>query len=380
MNRWTLLGTIALLLAGAVAAAPRIFEKANDHALASLEAGNPFAAVRWLKPLALLGYADAQNNLGVIRLRGLDGDRDRETGRALLLAAEANGNLVAGYNLARLAENKHKTPLSDVAVTLARLEPLVRQGDPHAAAEMARHLYFNKRGELVNWIEERRTGLYAQAASSDDPIYQYLYARELWDLARPDDTEGMQLAVNVMLKAAEAGEARAMLHMGDMYWQSRQSFRDSFDGGYPGGDRYDWWSRSAEAGEPAGACRFAVNFFRSLRANTEPLPAFVGERPQLDADTRLALRYLETCSDVGKRPRRANPVFGRPALYLGRLGGGFETLKSSRSVSQMSLGLLLLEGRLVERDEPRGIALLEAAESDQPAAADILRSLRSSAQ
>ncbi len=375
MNRMIVLGLCALLLAGLLAFTPRLMNSANLSALRSLNDGNPFAAVRLLSPLAAMGHADAQNNLGVIRLRGLDGLRDRDEGMRLLEAAEAKGHLVAGYNIARLAENRHKTPLADVAVTLGRLEPLVQEGDPHAAAEMARHLYYNNRGALVNRIAERRIGLYEQAAASDDPIYQYLYARELWDLGRPDDENLMRQAVAVMQAAAEAGEPRAMLHMGGMYWQSRQSFKDSFADGFPGGDRYDWWSRSAEAGEPAGACRYAVNFFRPMRANTEPLPVHTGEKPQLDAKTRIALTYLETCAEFDRRPRTDNPVFGTPALYLGRRIGGFETLKSSKSSSQMILGLFLLQGKLIDRNAERGRALIEAAAKDLPAAQDILRVL-----
>ena len=380
MNRWIILGVFALIMAGLVAATPKTFEATNQRALQALDDGNPFKAVRLLKPLARLGYADAQNNLGVVRLRGLDGDRDRDEGIRLLQSAEAQGHPVAGYNLARLAENRHKTPLSDVAVTLDRLAPLVEQGDPHAAAEMARHLYFNNRAELVDQIEERRIALYRTAAASGDPTYQYLYARELWKSAQSEDFDVMRAAVSAMQIAAKAGEPRAMLHMGDMHWQSRQAFKDSFVEGYPGGDRYAWWSRGADAGEPAAACRYAMNIFRPLKANTEPLPVHDGPRPELDAQTRLALTYLQTCSEVGKRPRRANPVFGNPALYLGRRFGGFESLDSSKSSALLYLGLLRLEGRLIERDAALGRMLLEAASDDQPLASDILRSMDTTRQ
>lgn len=96
MNRWIFIGLVALCLAGLAALAPRALDKANEGALAALDAGNPYDAAKTFELLARFGHLDAINNLGVIRLRGLDGIRDREEGRALLERAEASGHLVAG--------------------------------------------------------------------------------------------------------------------------------------------------------------------------------------------------------------------------------------------------------------------------------------------
>ena len=359
--RWIIVGVLLLAAAAAFLVAPAAMNAANTAALTKLANGDARGAAKALDSLAWFGHRDAINNLGVIRSRGLDGMRDPEMAVALFERAEEKGHLVAGYNLARLAENKHDTPMADVAVTLARLEPLVQQGDPHAAALMARHLYFNNRGELVNRIEERRLGLYEQAAAAGDPVYTYLYARQLWDTHNPDDTAGMTRAVETMLRAAEAGEPRAMLHLGDMFRQSRRTFKDTFEGGYPGGDQFHWWNLASEAGEPAATCRYAVNFFRDISRRDTPLPEHRGALDTADAQTRQALGHVQSCADAEKRARRGNPVFGVPALYLGRYSGGFESSRSSIASAQMIQGLLLLEGRLMPRDADLGRAYLARA-------------------
>lgn len=375
MNRWIVIGVAILGLAGLLAAAPAVMEKLNARALQDLNAGNTTAAVRTFERLARLGSNDAKNNLAVIRIRGLDGFRDREGGMALLAAAADEGHGVAGYNLARLTTTRRDTPLAEVRTTLDYLTPLVDQGDPHAAAEMTRHLRFNENGSVVENLSERRLALFAQAAGSDDPVYQYLYARALWDASNRDDTAVMTQAVEIMLAAAEAGEPRAMLHMGSMHWQSPRSFRETFEGGYPGGDRFDWWAKAAEAGEPSGACRFAVNWFRTISRRTTPLLVHRGSPPQIDARTRLGLSYLEECASFEGRERRSNPVFGTPALYLGRGLGGFSSEKSSAATAQTILALLHLEGRLLPADPARARSLLETAAPRNSNAEAILTAL-----
>lgn len=373
--RLIIVGVLLLALAGLFLVAPAAMNAANTATLTKLANGDARGAAQTFETLVRLGHADAINNLGVIRSRGLDGTRDPDAALAYFERAEQKGHLVAGYNLARLAENKHDTPMADVAVTLGRLEPLVRQGDPHAAALMARHLYFNNRGELVNRIEERRLGLYEQAAASGDRVYTYLYARELWDVANPDDTAGMTRAVETMLRAAQAGEPRAMLHMGDMYRQSRRSFRDGLEGGYPGGNQFHWWNLASEAGEPAATCRYAVNFFRDISRRDTPLPEHRGALETPDAQTAEALGHVQACADAPKRARRGNPVFGVPALYLGRYTGGFESSRSSIASAQMIQGLLLLEGRLVARDADLGRAYLARAAERNTRAKAALRAV-----
>ncbi|MEO1238814.1 MAG: hypothetical protein AAFW64_03950 [Pseudomonadota bacterium] len=373
--RWIIVGLFALALAGLALLAPLAMNAANTRALVQLADGDARGAVQTFETLARFGHRDAINNLGVIRMRGLDGNRDPDAAVALFERAEAKGHLVAGYNLARLAANKHDTPMAEVAVTLARLEPLVREGDPHAAALMARHLYFNNRSTLVNRIEERRLGLYEQAAASGDPIYIYLHARQLWDTAHPDDTEGMVRAVETMLRAAEAGEPRAMMHMGDMFRQSRSDDLEQFEGGYPGGDQFYWWNLAAEAGEMAATCRYGVNWFREISRLETPLPVFGSAPVAPDAATAQALSHLVTCANAGKRPRRGSPVFGVPALYLGRYMGGFERSSTAISYAQKTYGMLLLEGRLMDRDEDLGRDYLARAAQRNDFARAVLTAL-----
>ncbi|MEL7105466.1 MAG: hypothetical protein AAGM21_06075 [Pseudomonadota bacterium] len=373
--RWIIIGICVLALAGLGVIAPVAMNAANTAALTKLANGDGPGAVETFETLARFGHADAINNLGVIRLRGMDGTRDRDAAMALFERAFDKGHKVAGYNLARLAENKHATPMEEVAVTLARLDPLVRAGDPHAAAEMARHLYYNNRDALVPAIHQRRIDLLEQAAASGDRVYTYLYARELWKVANPDGTAMMIQAVETMLQAANAGEPRAMLHMGDMHWQSRSSFKEAFEGGYPGGDKFHWWSLGAKAGDMASTCRFAVNWFRDLRRRDTPLPVHRGPIETPDAETMQALAHVQTCAEAGKRPRIANPVFGVPALYLGRPMGGFETYRSSSAFAQMIYGMILLEGRLVPRDAERGRAYLGRAAENNTSAKTVLRAV-----
>lgn len=368
------IGALALALALAV---PPALRMANVSALAALARGEADSAARSFEILARLGHADAMNNLAVIRVRGLDGRRDVAAAKELLRRSWDKGQPIAGYNLARLAESRFDTPIEEVAQTLAWLEPLVAAGDPHAAAEMADALGYRNRAALVPDLTERRLELRRAAARDGDPVYTYRLARTMWDEAgeRKDPALALE-AIETMQRAAEAGERRAMLHMGNMEWQSPGWVEDALGPeGFPGGDRFDWWARGAEAGDIPSACRYAVNAFRSLD-NAEALPAVhAGPRPETDARTEAALVHLATCAGAERVPGLINPVFGAPALYLGRPVGGVSLERSSRAAAKTILGVLYHEGRLVDRDPERARALLAEAAPDNDRAAALLADL-----
>jgi TPR repeat protein len=315
------------------------------------------------------------NNLAVLRITGPREARDPDAGRDLLDRAAARGHLVAGYNLARMAENRDDTPIEEVARVLALLEPAVAAGDPHAAAQMADVLYFRSREALVPDRAERRRALRRQAAASGDPVYLYRFGRELWDNAGLDDTDLALEAIAVMERAAQAGERRAMLFMGQMERDRTRALRAAMPGGFPGGDRFDWWARAADAGSLAGACLFAVNFFRDEgRRETAPV-VHTGLRPAPDGRTRMALSHLATCAEARRPPAIPNPVFGAPALRYGRPVGGVMSLNTSPATARTILAVLLLEGRLLAPDAARARALLESAAPDNRFAATLLASL-----
>ena len=71
-----------------------------------------------------------------------------------------------------------------------------------------------------------------------------------------------------------------------------------------------------------------------------------------------------------------NPVFGSPALYYGRPLGGYSKDQASRAYAKFTMALLLLEGRLMPRDEQRALRYLEAAADDLDTAKTLLATLR----
>ena len=197
----------------------------------------------------------------------------------------------------------------------------------------------------------------------------------MWDHAGDDDPAVALEAIAVTHRAAQAGEPRAMLHMGDMEWQSPPALRAALTGGFPGGDRFDWWTRAADAGSLAAACRVAVNVFRNEGRRETPPAVHTGPRPVPDDRTRAALVHLATCAEAGAASRVSNPVFGAPALRYGRPVGGSPALTSSPVSAKTILAVLLLEGRLVENDLVRARALLDEAAADNRFAQALLAAL-----
>ena len=141
------LGLTALVVFGSLMAVTflawdGIAARINDRALDRFEASDiPTARLYWAT-LALTGNAIAENNLGVLAQRGYDMPPDPDLARAHFTTAADKGSAVAAYNLARMGKDRYGTDPEEVRRHIALLKPLADAGDPHAAAEMVRRLYF----------------------------------------------------------------------------------------------------------------------------------------------------------------------------------------------------------------------------------------------
>ena len=302
-----------------------------------------------LEAEAAKGNPVAQNNLALI-LRRSRGRDNRERSDALLSKAASQGLPQAQYNIAFYLPNRFHTDPQIVKQRLDLLRPLAQAGDPHAAAVLAQTLYYVNRETFEPNRQSRRIELWQIAAQSGVVDYQIAYAKELFTLARSERAFLFPQAVDALLTAHEGGDPRAAetIAYGLRLW---------FDDVAPllagtefGADRFAWLSYAAANGLRTASCSYALSVFDPVRS----FDTGSGTRADLlslvnqiyaseDADrVRDAEYHLAECHTPKQRkPQgRRNPAFGEPALYAGRLRGGWTSLANSVGHARIAAGVL----------------------------------------
>ena len=350
-----MLFALGALLLGVTLSWGVIAGRINDHAMDRFEASDPETARFYWTVLARLGDATALNNLGVLAQRGYDRRPDKALAQSYFEAAAGKGHAVAGYNLARMGENRHDTDPQEVRRQFALLSRLADAGDPHAAAEIARRLYFANRAGMLpeqsGGLPEARLRYFRQAAASGDPVYLYLLGDALGDAAREGSGRAMlSEAVDVLLAAHRGGEPRAAAALAEIARQTRGADKAALPEDFRVMDQFGWWQAAAEEGLLSAKCSFAVNWMRPV-SRQERLEPPAPEPGPVDEMTETALRYAEDCAGARRETyRAASPAFGRPALYGGRPTGGYPALVNSPAYAAKILGIVHAEGTLRPRD------------------------------
>ncbi|MEZ5772903.1 MAG: hypothetical protein R3D61_15310 [Defluviimonas denitrificans] len=353
------LGLTALVVFGSLMAVTflawdGIAARINDRALDRFEASDiPTARLYWAT-LALTGDATAENNLGVLAQRGYDMPPDPDLARAHFTTAADKGSAIAAYNLARMGKDLYDTDPEEVRRNVALLKPLADAGEPHAAAEMVRRLYFLNRAEILGLgegLSDLRVSYARQAAESGDPVYLYLLGQMLekhyGETANLDD---LGEAVEALLAAQKLGELRAASELAGI---SRQIFPDdraALPAALGERDSFGWRKIAAEGGLVSAKCAIAVDRLREISMQETLSPPAQAPGP-VDAETEEALGYAEDCATATRETYRVeNRPFGRPALYAGRPTGSYPALVDSPAYAAKILGIVYAEGRLRPRD------------------------------
>ena len=367
---YTVFSIVGLLgiAAFSISLIPVVADQMNRQANRWIAEQNPLPARLVYSYLHLLGNGEATNNLGVLNLRGIGVERDRE--RAIALFEEAvTKDVVAGrYNLVLTMPNRFKTPKDIIERQLALLDENIALGDIPSHVLGAERLYYVNREALVPDRETRKLALLEAAARTGDPHYLYQYGKELEVQAfKQNDAATMILALRAYRDAFDGGDLRGAEALGSarsVRWNATPSREEVLEK-----PESEWTLIAAEGGIITAKCRHGNGRFDWL----DELSEFLSEPSKLKARTdryleqdspvpwTTSIAYLRECARAKKIVFPPNPPFGDVALYARKRRGSVPALVNSPEWATYHLGQLHALGLHVEKDTDEARAYFEHA-------------------
>lgn len=235
-------------------------------------------ARNYFRQAAAGGHPASQANLGYFLIEGIGGPADRSAGLRLLRAAADGGNSFgqAQYGLALATSDarqavRYLIPAADAGEVTAQamlgtfyaigegvarddaraihyLQAASDQGEVGSTGQLA-GMYLTGRGGT----EAEGYQLLKQAAEGGDRTSQMNYGLLL--VQGNGFPRNPPLGESFIRRAAVAGDAKAMMLMGDLYNDVSNGFEESET------DTIYWWNRAAEAGHPE-----AIEVMQQVRA------------------------------------------------------------------------------------------------------------------
>lgn len=338
---------------------PPVADGLNALAARWVMKGNTAAADLVFRALALYGNGDALNNRAVLFYCGYGVAKNKTRAQALFTKAAARGNVAARYNLAYILPSRFKTPAPTIKKTLAYLRPNVVQGDAYSAALLARKLYYvNRDAFSPDRRKEKRTAL-ALAAATQDPDFVMLYAKQLASQARElEDDQLLREAVSAFERADANQDVRAAYELGHLRWHLQPWLRPKDRPAFlMQHDRFGWWRRAVEAGNPYAGCLLGIHLFRRAEQIFDPRRINLNVEQRADlriararTDMREAAPLLKSCADFNKPRGKRRLVIVGPTLRLGKPRPGVPALLTSRGWANYNLGVAHVNGWGVTRD------------------------------
>jgi TPR repeat protein len=259
-----------------------------------------------LRPLAEAGDAIAQNDLGVLLNRGIDGKRDPSEAALLLNAAASAGLARAQLNLLLL---RAPCDTSKLDGTAAALEGFARAGDRLAASIAADCLVTFIDLDSVLEITHRLLAMADIATATSDPDEELKFGWLLLKRMRRLDGYGSaadalkprvaQQAARYLFRAAEHGRSAAYEGIGVLAAEAAPLLDgDAVAARVAARPAAEWIEVAAEAGHPKSRCAVGVTLATRLSADNVRAT---------DADRKRLAELFQTCL----RDRDPRQVFVR---------------------------------------------------------------------
>ncbi len=170
-------------------------------------------AMNYFTKAAEQGSAEAQFHLGSMHARGVGVKRDFTKAFYNFNLAAHQGHAVAVYNLAMMQlAGVGLPPSCKNAVVL--LKGLAERGPWNRRVEAGHRAYKSRSYEkaLVNYMKAAETGL---EVAQSNAAYVLENARDWWD---GDDEQRQRRAIHYHRLAADQGNVRSLLRIGDAYY------------------------------------------------------------------------------------------------------------------------------------------------------------------
>jgi uncharacterized membrane protein YhaH (DUF805 family) len=294
------------------------------HALAqqALAAGWPSVSAALLSPLAELQDPRAQNNLAVLRARGVGTGQDFADARRLFAGAADHGSVRARLNSIMIAKggcHQDVAHATDVAAALAPIAAL----DWAAASHIQDCLYFEATARILPDRDQRSvaagtavqqssdgrvllhsgSALLSRAASMQGPVTDNIDERRRHDeVVRPLARKAMEL----LFAAAAAGEPGAYEPLGLLSQRFGEILGDDpLALRLRERDNWEWLEVGAENGDWAAQCRVAEARMSGLRWDGKPYT-----RQAFDAAVAMA----RGCID--RQEATPEPQWSKPPEWL----------------------------------------------------------------
>jgi len=182
-------------------------------------------AAQYLTQAGEQGSSDANFLLGAMRARGVGGEKDAAKAVASFSVAAARGHVPATYNLAMMQlAGIGISPSCDAATTL--LKSIAEKGPWVKDIENAHALYTkkNRRAALLLYSKAADLGIEAAMANAAHVLER---AGEWYEEAGFDPETRLERALHYHRLAADQGNVRSLLRIGDAYWYGRGAKRDA---------------------------------------------------------------------------------------------------------------------------------------------------------
>ena len=173
---------------------PPLAEQMNRQAVQWITESKPDPGRLVFHYLNFLGNGEAANNLGVLYLRGIGVEHDRERAIDFFETAVSKGVVAGRYNLVLTMPNRFKTPKETIQRQLALLEENVDLGDIPSHVLAAERLFYANREEYVPDRKTRKLALLQIAARTGDVDYLYQYGKELEVEAFKQEDAGLMIS------------------------------------------------------------------------------------------------------------------------------------------------------------------------------------------
>ncbi len=333
-------------------------EQMNRQAVLWITESKPYPAALIFQYLRFLGNGEATNNLGVLYLRGIGVERDRERAIALFETAVTKGVVAGRYNLVLTMPNRFKTPKDVIQRQIALLNENIDLGDIPSHVLAAERLYYVNREEFVPDRETRKLSLLEIAARTGDADYLYQFGKELEVQAFEREDVGLMIkALLAYRRAFDNGNMRGAEALGSA-WQIRQWDVEPNRADVLEKSEAEWTAIAAESGSITAQCRYGNRHFGWMDELTEML----GEPSRLEGRIErylaqenpvswiTSLNYLQKCALAKKLSFPPNPPFGDTALYARKRRGSVTSLANSPQWANYYLGKLYALGLHVEKN------------------------------
>ena len=353
----SIMGLVGLIIASPGLIAP-LADQMNRQAVRWITEPAPYPAGLVFRYLHVLGNGEAANNLGVLYLRGIGVERDRERAIALFETAVGKGVVAARYNLVLTMPNRFRTPNDIIQRQLALLEENVDHGDIPSHVLAAERLYYANREDFVPDRETRKLALLEAAARTGDADYLYQYGKELEVQAFERDDAGLMIdALRAYRHAFDNGNMRGAEALGAArrisVWDAEPKRADVLEK-----SEDEWTLIAAQSGSITAKCRHGIRRFGWMKELSGLLdePSRLQDRidrylaEENPVSPAMSLAYLRQCAEAKKIIFPVNPPFGDIALYARKRRGSVTSLANSPEWATYYLGKLYALGLHVEED------------------------------